>query len=171
MHQSHRIELRLLLTCFYIYLNCYTLLYMKQVVFHYSLLSSPFTHPYAYIYIRAVAGNFAALVYRLLLLYALWHKMIDLLLISIIFLTGLICLRLIFDFYGYYSGYIKESLYYPFHSFDTKSMTEEIVDLVFSFIKNCFGLVLSIYMLMNLINDTRSRGPIGESSQRSSISE
>jgi hypothetical protein len=96
MHRSHHIELRLFLTCFYIYLNCQTFLYVKRVIFHYALLSSPFTHPYLYIHIRAIVGSCVSLIYRCLLLYALWRKMADLLLISIVFLATLICLRLIF---------------------------------------------------------------------------
>lgn len=162
MDRSHHIELRILLTCFYIYLNCQTLFYVKEVVFHYSLLSSPFTDPYTYIHIRAIVGSCVSLFYSCLLLYALWRKKADLLLISIIFLTALICLRVIFDLYCYFSGYIKRSLYYPFDSFDTKSMTEEIIDLIFALIRNCIGLILSIYMFRNIINDNRSERPMKE---------
>ncbi|CAF0916022.1 unnamed protein product [Rotaria sordida] len=162
MHRFHRTELRLLLTCFYIYLNCHTILYVKQVIFHNSLLSSPFTHPYTYIHIRTIVGSTVGLVYRCLLLYALWRKMPDLLLISIIFLTALMCLRIFFDIYGYLSGYIKQSLYYPFNSLDKKSMTEEIIDLIFSLIQNSFGLVLSIYMFKDIINNSRTRRIIKE---------
>ena len=157
MHPSHHIELRLLLTCFYIYLNYQTLIYIKHVTFHYSLLSSPFQHPYTYIHIRALAGNCTSFIYRCLLLYALWHKMSDLLLVSIIFLIGLLCLRIIFDFYGYYSGYITRSLYYPFQSLTSKSMIEESIDLLFAFLKNSLGLVLSIYIFTDLVKENRSR--------------
>jgi hypothetical protein len=169
MHPSHRVELRLLLTCFYIYLNFQTLIYIKQVTFHYSLLSKPFKHPYTYIHIRAVPGNCTSLIYRCLLLYALWHKMSDLLLISIIFLIGLLFLRATFDFYGYYSGYITRSLYYPFQSFENKSMVEEIIDSGFSLVQNCFGIVLSIYMFKDTINYNRSRRATRESIHRLSM--
>ena len=175
MNQSQHIELRLLLACFYIYLNCHTLLYIKQVFFHYLLLSpsslSSFTYSYTYICIRGIAGSCVSVIYRFLLLYALWYKMGDLLLISIVFLMGLLCLQLIFDIYGYYSGYIQQSLYYPFHSFKTKSMTEEMIDLIFVFIKNCFGLILSIYMFIDIMNNNRRRRSTIQSIQRSSISE
>lgn len=154
MHPSHRSELRILITCFYIYLNCCTFLYMKQTLFHYSLLTSPFTYPYTYIHIRAIIGNFTTIFYRILLLYALWRQMSDLLLISIIFLFVLLCIRLIFDVYGYYSGYITRSLYYPFESFERKSMSEEIIDLFFTIARNCFGLLLSIYMLVDMMKHT-----------------
>ena len=99
MRRSHHTELRLLLTFLYIYLNCNTFVYVKQVVFHYSLLSSPFKYPYTYIHIRAIVGGCVSFIYRCLLIYALWRKMADLLLISILFLTALISLRLIFDFF------------------------------------------------------------------------
>ncbi|CAF2510008.1 unnamed protein product [Rotaria sp. Silwood2] len=171
MHRSHYIELRLLLTCFYIYLNCQTILHVKLVIFHNSLLSSPFTHPYTYIHIRAIIGGCVSLVYRCLLLYAIWRKMADLLLISIIFLTALTCLRIIFDFYGYFSGYIKQSLYYPFDSFDKKSMAEEIIDLIFALIQNSFGLILSIYMLDGIMNDSRARRTMRELNRQSIQSE
>jgi hypothetical protein len=91
--------------------------------------------------------------------------MVDLLLISIIFLIGLICLRVIFDFYGY------QSLYSPFESFETKSMTEKIIDFVFALIQTCFGLVLSIYMFIDIVNDNRSRRAQRESMHRLSILE
>jgi hypothetical protein len=171
MHRSHHIELRLFLTCFYIYLNCQTFLYVKRVIFHYALLSSPFTHPYLYIHIRAIVGSCVSLIYRCLLLYALWRKMADLLLISIVFLATLICLRLIFDFYGYFSGYIKQSLYYPFNSFDTKPMAEEMVDSIFSLIQNSIGLVLSFYMFTDIININRSVRSTKQVHHQSSISE
>lgn len=171
MHRSDHIELRLLLTCFYIYLNCHTLLYIKQVIFHYSLLSSPLTYPYTYIHILSIAVNCAALIYRFLLLYALWHKMVDLFLVSIIFLAALICLRPIFDLYGYYSGLIKQSLYYPFHSFNIKSITEEVIDLIFVFIQNSFGLILSIYMFKDVMINDRSRISKRAVNHRLSISE
>jgi hypothetical protein len=135
-NHNHHIELRLLLICFYIYI--------KQVTFHYSLLSSPFQHPYTYI---------------------LWHQMVDLLLISIIFLIGLICLRVIFDFYGY------RSLYSPFESFETKSITEKIIDFVFALIQTCFGLVLSTYMFIDIVNDNISRRAQRKSMHRLSILE
>ncbi|CAF0867073.1 unnamed protein product [Rotaria sp. Silwood1] len=171
MRSSHLTELRLLLICFYIYLNCHTIVYVKQVIFHCSMLSSPFAHPYTYIHIRAVVGGCASLIYRFLLLYATWRKMADLLLISLIFLTALICLQLIFDFYGYFSGYIKQSLYYPFNSFDKKSMAEEISDLIFALIQNSFGLILSIYMLKGIINNSGARRPVKESKHQSFQSE
>ncbi|CAF3427211.1 unnamed protein product [Rotaria socialis] len=153
MYRSHHIELRLLLTCFYIYLNCHTILYVKQVIFHYAFLSSPFTYPYTYIHIRTIVGSCVSLIYRCLLLYALWCKMADLLLISIIFLTALICLRIVFDFYGYFSGYIKQSLYYPFNTFDKKSITEEIIDLIFALMQHFIGLLLSTYMFKDIISN------------------
>ena len=156
-HPIHHIELRLLLTCFYIYLSCQTLIYVKQVIFHYSFFTSPFQNPYTYIHIRAIAGGCTSIIFRLLLLYAIWYQMADLSLISIVFLTVLICLRLIFDLHGYYSGHITRSLYYPFPSFPSKSMIEEIIDVTFSLLQNGFGLVLSVYTLIDIINDTRSR--------------
>jgi hypothetical protein len=170
MHPSHHIELRLLLTCFYIYLNYQTLIYIKQVTFHYSLLTSPFQYPYTYIHIRAIPGNCTLFIYRCLLLYALWYKMSSLFLISIIFHIGLLCLRIIFDFYGYYSGYIIQSLYYPFQSFQTKSIIEEIIDFIFEFIQNSFGLILSIYMFTDTVNNNnRSRRVTRESIHRLSV--
>lgn len=171
MHRSHHIELRLLLTCFYIYLNCQSFLYVKHVIFHYGLLSTPFTHPYMYIHIRAIVGNCISLIYRVFLLYAIWHKMADLLLISITFLAALMCLRLIFDLYGYFSGYIKQSLYYPFDSFDTKTMAEEIIDLIFSLIQNSVGLVLSFYMFTDIIKINKSARLTKGINHRSSVAE
>ncbi|UJR29154.1 hypothetical protein I4U23_010368 [Adineta vaga] len=172
MDRSHHIELRLLLTCFYIYLNCHTILYIKQVSFHFFLLTSPFSQPFVYMHIRATVGSCVSLIYRCLLLYALWKKMADLLLVSIIFLTALISLRVIFDLYGYFSGYIKQSLYYPFPSLETKTMTEEIVDLIFTLIRNCIGLILSIYMFTDIIRNHQPTTNMGkEINHRSSISE
>ncbi len=172
MHRSRHIELRLLLTCFYIYLNCHSVLYIKQVIFQYLLLSSSFTYSHTYIHIGVMAGHCVSLIYRFLLLYALWHRMADLILISIVFLIGLICLRFVFDFYGYYSGYIQHSLYCPFDSLNTKTMTEEIIDFVFVFIQNCFGLILSIYLFIDIINNNRSkRRSTEELHHRSSILE
>ena len=167
MHRSHRSELRILLTCFYIYLNCNTFLYMKQTFFHNSLLTSPFTYPYTYVHIRAIIGNCISVLYRSLLLYALWRQMPDLLLVSIIFLIVLLVIRLIFDIYGYYSGYIARSLYYPFESFKTKSMFEEITDLILTLACNCFGLIFSIYMLIDMMEHNTSTS----NNRTSSISE
>ncbi|CAF0960986.1 unnamed protein product [Adineta ricciae] len=172
MNRTHHIELRLLLTCLYIYLNYQTIVYIKQVIFHFSFFESPFDQPFMYIHIRATVGSCVSLIYRCLLLYALWKKMADLLLVSIIFLGALAGLRVIFDVYGYFSGYIKQSLYYPFPSFETKQMTEEVVDLVFVLLRNCVGLVLSMYMFTDLIsNHTLSNHGTKETDRRSSISE
>ncbi|CAF0715303.1 unnamed protein product [Adineta steineri] len=171
MNRSHYIELRLLLTCFYIYLNYHTLIYMKQVIFHYSMLTSPFTHPYLYIHIRAIVGGCISLTYRYFLVYALWRKMADLLLISIIFLITVLSLRFLFDIYGYSTGYIKQSLYYPFNSFDTKKMSEEIIDLIFALIRNSIGLAFSCYMFTNIIYEHRSEQTTNEINHRLSISE
>jgi len=144
---------------------------MKQIIFHYSLLSSPFTHPYTYIHIRAIVGGCVLLIYRFLLLYALWRKMPDLILIAIIFLAALLGVRLIFDFYGYFSGYIKQSLYYPFDSFDTKLMLEEIIDLIFTLIQESLGLIFSFYIFTDTINRNKPRRSTIEFNHLSSISE
>jgi hypothetical protein len=141
------------------------------VIFHYSLVSSRFEHPYIYIHIRAIVGGSISITYRFLLLYALWRKMADLFLISLIFLVAVILTRLTLDFYCYSSGYIKQSLYYPFDSFETKSMTEEIIDLVFALIQNCFVIVLSIYMFTDMVNDNRPSRSTKELYQPSSQSE
>ena len=171
MHRTHHIELRLLLTCLYIYLNCYTFLYAKQVIFHYSLFSSSSANGYTYIHIRTIVGSCVSLIYRCLLLYALWRKMADLLLISIIFLAALTGIQLILDVYGYFSGYVKQSLYYPFNSFDTKLMIEEVIDLIFALIQDCTGLIFSFYMFTDIVKINKSRRSINILKHRSSISE
>jgi hypothetical protein len=170
MHRTHHVELRLLLTCFYIHLICHTFLYIKQVFFHNSLLSSPFRHPYAYVHIRAIVGSCVSLLYRFLLLYALWRRMAALLLISIIFLATLTTMRLFLDFYGYFSGYIEQSLYYPFEPFDKKLMIEEIIDLVFALIQDGIGLGFSFYIFTDIVNHNKSRRSMRQLNYRSSIS-
>ncbi len=71
----------------------------------------------------------------------------------------------------YFSGYIKQSLYYPFNSFDTKPMAEEMVDSIFSLIQNSIGLVLSFYMFTDIININRSVRSTKQVHHQSSISE
>ena len=173
MHRSHRIELRLLLTLFFIHLNCNTILYVKQAIFHPTLFSSPFMYPYTYIRLRALIGGSLSFVYRVLLVYALWRKMTDLYVIAIILLVLLTLLRLIFDCYGYFSGHIKHSLYYPFRSFEIKSMAEEITDLTFALIRNSVGLMLSAYLLKDMVHSIRSKETRRSESHRrqSSLSE
>jgi hypothetical protein len=97
--------------------------------------------------------------------------MADLLLISIIFLAVHIGVQLIFDVYGYFSGYVKQSLYYPFNSFDTKLMIEEIIDLIFALIQDCTGLIFSFYMFTDIVNRNKSRRSTKILNHRSSISE
>jgi hypothetical protein len=53
---------------------------------------------------------------------------------------------------------------------DIKSMAEEIIDLVFALIRNCVGLLLSIYMFNHIINDKKAAKPIKEINNRRQLS-
>ena len=147
-------NLRLILSCFYVYLLSNTFKYVKQVVFHYPNHLFDFHN---YVLFRCLIGLIFQTIYSILILYSLWLKHLASLMLTVFLFTAFLIARLIFDIYGNNYQY---SIYFPFEYVIKKDSTknskgkiliEEISDLIIELIINTIGILLTIVCIFRML--------------------